>query len=93
MIVKKNEPELIYGHAFDRSLVEVWNQRITYPNKEIYAFDDDVKGSFRHSKYHPDIVSAFSFIIDNILYVALGKNLVLVQVQVTLSLLQEHEFI
>ena len=23
MIVKKNEPELIYGHAFDRSLVEV----------------------------------------------------------------------
>ena len=43
MIDKKNEPELSYGHAFDRYLVEVWNQWITYPNKEIYAFDDDVK--------------------------------------------------
>ena len=43
MIDKKNELELIDGHAFDRYLVEVWNQRITYPNKEKYAFYDDVK--------------------------------------------------
>ena len=51
MIDKKNEPELVYGHAFDHYLVEVWNQRITYPNKDIYAFDDDVKGSFRHLRW------------------------------------------
>ena len=29
MIDKKNEPALVYGHTFDRYLVEVWNQRIT----------------------------------------------------------------
>ena len=43
MIDKENEPKLIYGHAFDRYLVEVLNQRIMYPHKEIYRFDDDVK--------------------------------------------------
>ena len=58
----------------DRYLVEVWNQSITYPNKEIYSFDNDVKRAFRQSKYHPDIASVFSFIIDNILYVALGAT-------------------
>ena len=73
IIDKKNEPELVYGHAFDHYLVEVWNQRITYPNK-IYAFDDDLKGVFRHLKYYPDITSAFLFITDNILYVALGAT-------------------
>ena len=42
MIDKKNEPELVNGHDFDRYLVEVWNQRITNPNKGIYSFNDDV---------------------------------------------------
>ena len=71
MINKKNEPELVYSHAVYRYLVEVWNQRITYLHKEIYVFDDGVKGTIRHSKYHPDITSAFSFIIDNIFYVSM----------------------
>ena len=34
--------------------------------------DDDVKGSVRHTKYHPDIVSAFSFQILDIMYVPIG---------------------
>ena len=74
MINKKNEPELIYGHAIDRYLVEVWNQIITHPHKEIYVFDDDVKGAFRYSKYHPDIASALSFIMNNILYVPMDAT-------------------
>ena len=74
MIDKENEPKLIYGHAFDRYLVEVLNQRIMYPHKEIYRFDDDVKWAFRHSKHHPDIALAFSFMIDNILYVPMGAT-------------------
>ena len=45
IIDKKNEPELVYGSAFDRYLVEVWNQRIIYLDKEIYVFDDHVKGA------------------------------------------------
>ena len=93
MIDKKNEPELVYGHAFDRYLVEVWNQRITYPNKELYAFDDDVKGAFRHSKYYPDIASAFSFIIDNILYVALGATFGSGTSPSNFEPLQEQEYI
>ena len=66
MINKKNEPELVFGNSFDCYLVEVWNQRIAYPDKEIYAFDDDVKGSFKDVKYHPNIASAFAFRVDDI---------------------------
>ena len=46
--------------------------RITHPTSDILLFDDDVKGAFRHCKYHPDIASAFSFIISKYLFVPLG---------------------
>ena len=63
MLSQKNEPEIIYGNTFMRHLITIWNLRISHPNSDIYLFDDDVKGAFRHCKYHPDIASAFSFII------------------------------
>ena len=51
MIDKKNKQELVYCRAFDRYLVEIFNHKITYPNKEIYTFDDDIKGAFSHLKH------------------------------------------
>ena len=33
-----------------------------------------MKGAFRHTKYHPDVASAFSFIIENLLYIPLGST-------------------
>ena len=68
----KTEPEIIYGSTFERHLESIWNHRISYPNSDILLFDDDVKGAFRHSKYHPDIASAFSFIIEQFLFIPLG---------------------
>ena len=41
--------------------------RISYPTTDILVFDDDVKWSFRHCKYNPDISAAFSFIIEDYL--------------------------
>ena len=42
------------------------------PYEDLLLMDIDVKGAFRHKKYHPDIVSAFSFQILNIMYVPIG---------------------
>ena len=72
MLSTKTEPTIIYGTAFMRHLERIWNLRISYPVTDILLFDDDVKGAFRHCKYHPDIAAAFSFIIEDLLFVPLG---------------------
>ena len=72
MLSQDTEPEIIYGTTFMRHLEIIWNLRITYPDIDILLFDDDVKGAFRHSKYHPDVASAFSFIVANHLFIPMG---------------------
>ena len=72
MLSTDTEPEIIYGETFMKHLESIWNLRITHPVTDILLFDDDVKGAFRHNKYHPDIAAAFSFIIANLLYIPLG---------------------
>ena len=72
MLSHETEPTIIYGDAFQRHLETIWNLRITYPTTEILLFDDDVKSAFRQCKYHPDVASAFSFIIKQYLFIPLG---------------------
>ena len=74
MLDGKTEPPVMYGDALQRHINRIWNSRITFPRKELYLFDDDVKGAFRHSKYYPDVAGAFSFIISNYLLVSLGQT-------------------
>ena len=72
MLNHNTEPKIMYGETFMKHLETIWNLRISYPQTDILLFDDDVKGAFRHCKYHPDVASAFSFIISNYLYIPLG---------------------
>ena len=72
MLNQKTEPEIIYGQAFINHLQHLYNFRLSYPDDEIVLMDDDVKGAFRHCKYHPDIATAFAFIIQNLLFIPLG---------------------
>ena len=37
-----------------------------------YFLFDDVKSAFRQCKYHPDVASAFSFVISQFLFIPLG---------------------
>ena len=74
MIDNKKEPEITYGTTFQRHLTRVWNSRISYPNKDLLLIDDDAKGAFRHTKYHPNIVSAFSFQLLDLMYVPIRGN-------------------
>ena len=69
----KLEPKIRYGTAFQRHITRIWNLRISYPNKAILLWDDDVSGAFRYNKYHPDIASAFAFILSKTLYIPTGQ--------------------
>jgi len=62
---KKNEPQLIFGTAWQRHLRLIYNLRISHPHHEIYPWDDDAKGAFRHVKHNPDIATAYAFIIEH----------------------------
>ena len=72
MLTHETEPEIIYGDTFQRHLENIWNLRISYPQSDILLFYDDFKDSFRHCKYHPDVASAFAFIISQYLFIPLG---------------------
>jgi len=72
MLTHELKPKIIYGDAFVRHLETIWNLRISHSHSDILLFDDDVKGSFWHCKYHPDVASAFSFIIGQFLFIPLG---------------------
>ena len=74
MLNRDDEPEVVYGDAFMRHLTKIWNLRISYPIEELYLFDDDVKGTFLHSKYHPDVAGVFSFSISNYLMIPMGQT-------------------
>ena len=72
MLTHETEPEIVYGNSFQKHLEGIWNSRITHPSSDISLFDDDIKGTFRHCKYHPDIAFAFSFIISSFLFNPMG---------------------
>ena len=74
MLSHDSEPEIKYGFTFKLHLQYLFNLRISAPNKDIVVFDDDVKGAFRHPKYHPNVAAAFSFIIASLLFISLGNT-------------------
>ena len=74
MLDGKTKPQVMYGDALQCHINRIWNSRITFPDEELYLFDDDVKGAFRHSKYHPDVAGDFSFVISKYLLVSLGQT-------------------
>ena len=74
MLNRDYEPEVVYGDIFMRHLTQIWNLRISYPNEELYLFDDNVKGVFRHSKYYPYVAGSFAFSISSYLMIPLGQT-------------------
>jgi hypothetical protein len=68
----KDEPDIVFGDAWTRFLAAIYNLRISFPNIEIYLFDDDVASAFRQVKYNPNVISAKGFIIDKYLFIATG---------------------
>ena len=67
-----DEPEIIFGEAWTKFLTWIYNLRITYPENEIYLFDDDVASAFRQPKYHPNVISGKAYRIGPYLFVPTG---------------------
>ena len=67
-----DEPAIMFGQAWTKFLIAIYNLRITFPDLEIYLFDDDVASAFRQLKYHPNVVSAKGILIGAYLYIATG---------------------
>ena len=61
-----------FGDVFTRLLTRVYNLRITYPNDDIILHASDVKSCFRQLKHAPDIMGAFSYVINGILFLQCG---------------------
>jgi len=71
---KSNEPRLVFPAAFKRFCTYLYNLRISYPEEELYAADDDCSGAFRINKYHPNMVPMHCYIIEDVLAAATGTT-------------------
>ena len=69
----KLEPKISYSTTFQRHITRIWNLRMSYPNKYILLWNDDVSGSFWYNKHHPNISYAFVFIFNKTLYIPTGQ--------------------
>ena len=67
-----DEPDIVFGGAWTKYLIWIYNLRISYPTSEILTFDDDVSGAFRQPKYHPNVISAKCFIVQRFLFAPTG---------------------
>jgi hypothetical protein len=69
----EDKPEIIFGEAWKKYLTWIYNLGITYPNLEIYLFnEDDVTAAFRQPKYHPSVISGKAYQIGKYLFVPTG---------------------
>ena len=74
MINRDNKPEVVYRDAFMCHFTYIWNLRISFPSKKLYLFDNDVKGTFLHLKYHADVAGAFTFSISSYLIIPMVET-------------------
>ena len=64
----KFEPHVTYGDTSLNHFKWIYNLRISYPDEDILLATADVKACHRQPKLHPDIIGAFAFLIDSILF-------------------------
>ncbi len=57
-----------FGTVMTNFLTHLWNLKITSPDRNIAIYANDVKSCLRQLKHHPDIMGAFFFVIDTIMF-------------------------
>ena len=68
----KTELRCDFGTVKQRLYKRLYNLRITHPDRDLVIHANDVKSCFRQLKHHPDVVSVFSFIISETLFLSCG---------------------
>ena len=68
----EHEPNIIFGGAWTRYLTRIYNLRISFPDREILLFDDDIVSAFQQIKYHPNVLSSKGFCDHKYLFIQTG---------------------
>ena len=74
LCAKDTELNCAFGDVKKRLYTRLWNLRIAYPLLNIIIHANDVKSGFCQLKHHPDVVGAFSYILDDILYLQMALS-------------------
>ena len=61
-----------FGTVKLRLLQRIWNLRISHPNLDIITHANDIRSCFRQMKNNADVMGAFSYIIDKVLFLQCG---------------------
>ena len=65
---KETEPHCDFDDVNTRLYIHICNLYITYPHGYIIVRANDVKSCFHQLKHHPSMVGAFSYILDDIIF-------------------------
>jgi hypothetical protein len=64
------EAPVTFGHVKSQIYMDIYNTRISYPTTTILLGLADVKACFRYPRIHADLTGDFSFIADELYYLA-----------------------
>lgn len=64
------EPLITFGHTKKKFLTDIYNARISFPDRTILLAMADIKACFRHGRLHPDLTGAFGFNAEQYYYLA-----------------------
>jgi hypothetical protein len=73
-ISNEHEPNIIFGGAWTRYLMLIYNLRNSFPDREILLFDDDIVSAFWQIKYHPNVLSSKGFCDHKYLFIQTGLS-------------------
>ena len=65
-------PKVYYQTALQRFWSRVYNLRISHPEVDIMVCKDDLVSAFRRLRYHPDVASAYAFVLGAFLVIPIG---------------------
>ena len=69
------EPLITFGHTKKKFLTDIYNARISFPDRIILLAMADIKACFRHGRLHPDLTGAFGFNAEQYYYLATAMEL------------------
>ncbi len=69
---KGTELDCTFRTVMTDFLTHIWNLCISFPKQDIAIHANDIKSCFQQLIHHPDVMGAFSFVIDTILFLQCG---------------------
>lgn len=69
-----NEPAIHFQDTWINFLTWLWNLRISYPDRDILTWADDIAAAFKQCKMNPEIIQGFMYRIGTYACVSIANN-------------------